>query len=321
MTDPTCTTRVPRTDLTRLWVVLGLTLVTLVVEVVGSWMSGSLALLADAGHLLTDGAAVGLTLFTAWLAARPPSARRTYGHLRWEILGALINGAVLFALSVWIVVEAIARFRAPVAVESGILLVVAVGGLITNGISLWLLHRDKEGSLNLRGAYLHVLGDLLGSVGVIAAALVIRFTGWNTADPLISIVLALLILGGAWRLVKESAQVLLEEVPGHISMDEISTRMLAVPGVTAVHDLHVWTVTSGMVAMSGHAVVPALDAHPGVLEGIRAELATMGISHVTVQLEVGQDGCEGCDDARTAAAAPIRDVVPHLGHGHPGHRH
>ena len=209
MLDPTCTTRAPRTDLTRLWVVLGLTVVTLVAEVIGSWLSGSLALLADAGHLLTDGAAVGLTLFTAWLARRPPTARRTYGHLRWEILGALINGSVLVALSVWIVFEAVARFRAPVEVESGILLVVAVAGLITNGISLWLLHRDKEGSLNLRGAYLHVLGDLLGSVGVIAAALVIRFTGWNTADPLISILLALSILGGAWRLVKESAQVLL----------------------------------------------------------------------------------------------------------------
>src|SRR6478609_2777260 len=167
MLDPTCSVRAPRTDLSRLWVVLGLTLVTLVVEVVGSWMSGSLALLADAGHLLTDGAAVGLTLFTAWLATRPPTARRTYGHLRWEILGALINGSVLVALSVWIVVEALARFRSPVVVESGILLVVAVAGLLTNGLALYLLHGDREGSLNLRGAYLHVLGDLLGSVGVI----------------------------------------------------------------------------------------------------------------------------------------------------------
>jgi cobalt-zinc-cadmium efflux system protein len=309
VTDPTCTTRVPRTDLTRLWVVLGLTLVTLVVEVVGSWMSGSLALLADAGHLLTDGAAVGLTLFTAWLAARPPSARRTYGHLRWEILGALINGAVLVALSVWIVVEAIARFRALVSVESGILLVVAVAGLATNGISLWLLHRDKEGSLNLRGAYLHVLGDLLGSVGVIAAALVIRFTGWNTADPLISIVLALLVLGGAWRLVKESAQVLLEEVPGHISMDDISARMLGVAGVTAVHDLHVWTVTSGMVAMSGHAVVPALEEHPRALAELQRVVAGAGVAHATIQLEA--------DDA---CPEPERD--PHAGHGHHhGHQH
>lgn len=311
MTTPNCTDRAPRTGLTRLWVVLGLTAVTFVAEVVGSWYSGSLALLADAGHLLVDGGAVALTLFTAWLATHPATARRTYGHLRWEILGALINGAVLFALSAWIVVEAVGRFRSPVVVESRILIVVAVAGLLTNGIALALLHRDREGSLNLRGAYLHVLGDLLGSVGVIASGLVIYFTGWMPADPLISIVLALLILNGAWRLVRESAEVLLEQVPRHIALEEVERRMLGVGGVTAVHDLHVWTVTSGMVAMSGHAVVPALADHPRVLEALQQAVSGAGIGHATIQLEV--DG--SCPE-------PERDGHAGHGHHHPhGHSH
>jgi cobalt-zinc-cadmium efflux system protein len=311
LTTPTCTDRAPRPPLTRLWVVLALTVVTFAAEVVGSWYSGSLALLADAGHLLTDGGAVGLTILTAWLAGRPATVRRTYGHLRWEVLGALINGAVLLALSAWIVVEAVQRVRAPVAVESGVLLVVAVAGLLTNAIALALLHRDKEGSLNLRGAYLHVLGDLLGSVGVIAAAVVIRTTGWMAADPLVSIVLALMIVVGAWRLVRESVEVLLEEVPRHIALEEVERRMLGVAGVTAVHDLHVWTVTSGMVAMSGHAVVPALADHPRVLEALQRAVNGSGIAHATIQLEV-----EGpCPE-------PERDGQPGHGHHHPhGHSH
>jgi cobalt-zinc-cadmium efflux system protein len=309
LTTPTCTDRAPRAALPRLWVVLGLTVVTFAAEVVGSWVSGSLALLADAGHVLIDGGAVALTIFTAWLATRPATARRTYGHLRWEILGALINGAVLFALSGWIVVEAVGRLRSPVAVESRIVIVVAVAGLLTNGIALGLLHRDREGSLNLRGAYLHVLGDLLGSVGVIASGLVIYFTGWLLADPLISVVLALLILNGAWRLVRESAGVLLEEVPGHIALEEVERRMLGVAGVTAVHDLHVWTVTSGMVAMSGHAVVPALADHPRVLEALQQAVNGAGIGHATIQLEV-EGPCP--EPERDAHAGPAH----HHSHGH-----
>lgn len=305
MTVP-CTSRVTRPGLGRLWVVLVLTLVTLVVEVIGAWVSGSLALLADAGHLLTDAGAVGLTLVTAWLATRPATDRRTYGHLRWEILGALINGAALGALSIWIVVEAISRFRTPEPVRGGVLLVVAVAGLVANLVALVLLHRDKDGNLNLRGAYLHVLGDVLGSVGTIAAGAVIWATGWMAADPLISIVLALLILVGAWRLVRESAEVLLEQAPAHLSLHEVEGKMLGVPGVTAVHDLHVWTVTSGMVAMSGHAVVPALAEHPRVLVALQQAVSGVGIAHATIQLEV-----EGpCPE-------PERETAdPHAGHHH-----
>jgi len=271
--------------------------------------------------MLTDVGALGLSLLTAWIAQRPPDHSKTYGYLRWEILAALVNGAALFGIAGWIVVEAVQRIQHPEPVRTGLFLAIAAAGLVVNLVSLAVLHDAREGSLNTRGAYLHVLGDALGSVGALTAAGIIAVTGWTVADPAVSILLSLLILTGAWRLIRESTDILLESVPRHVSLAEVQARMLAVPGVSAVHDLHVWTVTSGMVAMSGHAVVPSLDAHPGVLEGIRAEMATMGISHVTVQLEVAQDGCEGCDDARTAAAAPARAAMTHLGHGHPGHRH
>ena len=310
MTDPSCTTRSPQADLTRLWVVLGLTLVTLVVELVGAWVSGSLALLADAGHLLTDGAAVGLTLLTAWLATHPPTSQRTYGHLRWEILGALINGLVLIGASVWIVIEAIARFHTPEAVRGGVLFAVAALGLMANAGALVLLHRDREGSLNLRGAYLHVLGDLLGSVGAMVAGAIIYFTGRLEADPVISIVIALLILVSAVRLVRESTEVLLEQVPRHLSLGDVEAKMLGVPGVTAVHDLHVWTVTSGMVAMSGHAVVPTLADHPRVLGALQEAVGRVGIAHATIQLEV-EGPCPEPERAHSHAA----------GHDHHGHSH
>lgn len=307
MTDP-CTTRAPRADLGRLWLVLALTSVTLVAEVVGAWLSGSLALLADAGHLLADIGAVGLTLFTAWLATRPPTPERSYGYLRWEILGALINGAALIALSAWIIVEAWARLGAPVPVQGGVLLLVAVASLVANLIALALLHRDRAGSLNLRGAYLHVLGDLLGSVGAIVAGVVVWRTGWVAADSVVSILLSLLIVVGAWRLVRESAEVLLEQAPRHLAPGEVERVMREVPGVSAVHDLHVWTVTSGVVAMSGHAVVPALGEHPRVLAALQQAVRGVGVAHATIQLEV-----EGpCPE-------PGRDA--HAGHGHQDHRH
>ena len=305
VTEP-CTTRAPRPDLTRLWVVLGVSSLTLVAEVGGAWISGSLALLADAGHLLTDVGAIGLTLLTSWLATRPPSPERSYGHLRWEILGALLNGATLLALSVWIIVEAVGRLGEPVAVQGGVLLLVAAAGLVANLIALALLHRDRHGSLNLRGAYLHVLGDLLGSVGAIAAGLIIWRTGWMAADSVISIVLAILIVVGAWRLVRESVAVLLEEAPRHLPPGKVEQAMRGVSGVTAVHDLHVWTVTSGMVAMSGHAVVPILTDHPRALEALQAAVRGVGIAHATIQLEV-----EG----------PCPEPEPAHHHGADGHHH
>jgi cobalt-zinc-cadmium efflux system protein len=303
----------------RLRWVLVLTGTFMLVEAVGGWLAGSLALLADAGHMLTDVGALALSLLTAWIAQRPPDDSKTYGYLRWEILAALVNGAALFGIAAWVVVEAIQRIQEPQPVRTGLFLAVATAGLLVNFASVAALHSQRHGSLNIRGAYLNVVGDALGSVGALAAAVIIALTGWTLADPIVSILLSILILVGAARLLRDSTDILLESVPRHVSMAEVHRRMLAVPGVAAVHDLHVWTVTSGMVAMSGHAVVPDLDAHPGVLDGIRAEMSRMGIGHVTIQLEVDH-GCEGCDDARESALAP-RWGEAHGGHHHHGHRH
>jgi cobalt-zinc-cadmium efflux system protein len=303
--------------LPRLKYVLALTTVFMVVEAVGGWVAGSLALLADAGHMLTDVGALTLSLVTAWIAGRPRDETKTYGYLRWEILAALVNGVALFGIAGWVVIEAVQRIQDPQPVRTGLFLAIASVGLLVNLVSLAVLHSSREGSLNVRGAYLHVLGDALGSLGAVAAAGIIALTGWTLADPIVSILLSLLILVGAARLLRESTDILLEAVPRHVSMAEVQRRMRGVPGVAAVHDLHVWTVASGMVAMSGHAVVPDLEAHPEVLEGIRAEMSAMGIGHVTIQLEV-EHGCEGCDDDWDAAAAP---QLGHAGHDHPGHRH
>lgn len=282
-----------RAPLGRLWLVFSLTFVFMLVEAVGGLLAGSLALLADAGHMLTDVGALGLTLATAWIARRPADQSKTYGYLRWEILAALINGALLFVVAGLIVKEAWSRLQAPPAVQGGLMLAVAGAGLVVNVVALALLHRSHDHHLNVRGAYLHILGDLLGSVGAVAAAVIILLTGWTLADPIISILLSLFILVGAWRLVRESVDILLEAVPRHISLEEVEGRIRAVDGVAAVHDLHVWTVTSGMVAMSGHAVVPDLEAHPRVLEMIRRAVAELGVGHVTIQLETGRDGdCE-----------------------------
>ena len=303
--------RFPAYPLSRLGVVLALTVTFMFVEAVGGWISGSLALLADAGHMLTDAGALGLTLLSAWVGLRPASHSKTYGYQRWEILAALINGAALFGIAGWVVVEAIQRIQHPEPIRAGLFLVVAAGGLVVNLISLGILHGIRDGSLNTRGAYLHVLGDALGSVGALTAAGIIATTGWTLADPIVSIVLALLILIGAWRLVRESTDILLESVPGHVSVAEVHRRILAVSGVTGVHDLHVWGVTSDLVAMSGHAVVPDLGHHPEVLERIRSEMCQLGIGHVTIQLEV-QHECEEPRPLASAAGTPAQ----HLGHRH-----
>jgi len=292
--------------LSRLAAVLGLTLIFMLVEAIGGWISGSLALLADAGHMLTDAGALGLSLLSGWIALRPANDNKTYGYQRWEILAALVNGAALFGIAAWVIVEAVQRIQHPQPIEARLFLIVAAAGLLVNLLGLRMLHSLRHGSLNARGAYLHVLGDALGSAGALLAAATIWLTGWILADPLISIVLALLILIGGWRLIRESTDILLEGVPGHVSMAEVQRRMLSVPGVTGVHDLHVWTVTSGLVAMSGHAIVPELASHPGVLEGIRDEMGGLGIVHVTIQLEVQHE----CEEPR-----------PVVGLQHMGHRH
>jgi cobalt-zinc-cadmium efflux system protein len=264
---------------------LVLTVFILIAEGIGGWLSNSLALLADAGHVLTDAGALGLSLFVAWLARQPGSSAKTYGYLRWEILAALINGATLLGISAWIVYEAVMRFRHPEAVVGGMMFVIAIIGLAVNAITVALLHGVRAGSLNVRGAYLHVLGDLLASFGTVVAAIVIRLTGWLHADPIASLVTTILIVFGAWRLVRESVDVLLEAAPAHIALETVRTRLESIPGVESTHDLHVWTVTSGMVAMSVHAIVRDSGNHQMVLERAHDLLSEMGIQHSTIQLE------------------------------------
>ena len=266
------------------WALL-LTVFILVAEGVGGWLSNSLALLADAGHVLTDAGALGLSLFVAWLAKQPGSSAKTYGYLRWEILAALINGATLLGISAWIVYEAVMRFRNPQEVVGGLMFVIALIGLVVNAITVALLHGVRAGNLNVRGAYLHVLGDLLASFGTVVAAIIIKMTGWLHADPIASLVTTILIVFGAWRLVRESVDVLLEAAPAHIALDTVRTRLESIPGVESTHDLHVWTVTSGMVAMSVHAIVRDSGNHQIVLERAHDLLSEMGIQHSTIQLE------------------------------------
>lgn len=248
---------------------LGLTALFFVAEVGGGLVSNSLALLADAGHMFTDVGALSLSLFVAWFSRQPAGPGKTYGYLRWEILAALINGAVLLLVSGLIVWEAMARLRAPEPLAGGVMLAVAAGGLAVNAVSAWILHPVHQHSLNARGAYLHVLGDLLGSVGTVVAAIVVRTTGWLAADPIASLLVTLLVVRSAWRLVRESVDVLLEATPAHISLGRVREGLQSIGGVESVHDLHVWTVTSGMVAMSAHAVVREPAENQKVLEVLK----------------------------------------------------
>lgn len=278
----------------KLAMVLALTLTFLVVEVVGGYLSGSLALLADAGHMATDVAALTLAFLGARIAQRkaPPSQR--FGNLRWEVLAALVNGLTLFVIGITITIEAFDRLANPREVDAVMFGIVATAGLIVNLIALKVLHGDHAHDLNVRGAYLHILGDVLGSVGAIVAALVIHFTGWLAADPIVSAFISFLILMSAWRLVKEAGEILLDKVPRHLDVPGVERRLIGVEGVDRVHDVHVWTVTGGLVAMSAHVVVPELEQHPDTLRALEGEMRSLGIGHVTIQLETGGP-CAGED--------------------------
>lgn len=265
---------------------LGITAAFMVAEVVGGWLSGSLALLADAGHMLTDAGALALSLFAMRMAQRPANTEKTFGYVRLEILAALVNGATLLVIAGLIVVEAWRRLRDPLAVDAGVMLTVAVLGLGVNIAGAFLLHGHAHDNLNMRGAYLHVLGDLLGSVGAITAGLIILFTGWTPADPLISVVIALLILYSAWNLVKEATDVLLEAAPAHIDVADVVEELRNIRGLDQVHDVHVWTLTSGFVALSAHGIVDDPADHSRVLDEVQSRMKERGIGHVTFQIEV-----------------------------------
>jgi cobalt-zinc-cadmium efflux system protein len=270
----------------RLAAVFAVTVVVLVVELVGAALSGSLALLADAGHVLADGAGVGLALLAIRFAARPATPQRTFGYYRLEILAAVVNAVLLFGVAGFVLVEAWRRLTEPPAVASGLMLAVAAVGLVANAVSLWLLRDGQRHSLNLRGAYLEVWGDLLGSVAVLAAAAVIVLTGFQAADPIASAVIAVAILPRTWRLLREAVDVLLEAAPKGVDLAEVRRHLVETPGVTDVHDLHAWTITSGLPVLSVHVVVER-DADTGqVLDGLGACLAGhFDIEHSTFQLE------------------------------------
>lgn len=282
-----CTYRAPlNTDSRRrLTLAFVITLLVMVVELIGGWLSGSLALLADAGHMLADGAALALALFASWIAQRPATAQRSFGFMRLEVFAALVNGAVLIVIAIGIGVEAWRRLHAPLPVNGGLLLGVAGIGLFANVAAALILHRGHEHSLNQRGAYLHVLGDLLGSIGALLAGTIVLVSGWTPADPLISVLIGGLVLVSAWRLVKESMDVLLEATPRHIALSDVHERIASVPGVDSVHDLHLWTVTSGVVAMSGHVVVKNPTDNQPILEEVQDRMRALGVQHVTVQVE------------------------------------
>ena len=266
--------------------VLAITMVVLVVEVAGAALSGSLALLADAGHVLADGAGIGLALLAVRFAVRPATPQRTFGYYRLEILAAVVNAVLLFGVAGFVLVEAWRRFTEPPEVASGLMLAVAAAGLVANAASMWLLRDGQRHSLNVRGAYMEVWADLMGSVAVLAAAVVIALTGFQAADPIASAVIGLAILPRTWRLLREAVDVLLEAAPKGVDLDEVRRHLLETPGVTDVHDLHAWTITSGLPVLSAHVVLERGGDAGKVLDGLGDCLAGhFDIGHSTFQLE------------------------------------
>lgn len=274
----------------RLVVVLALTGSLVVVQVVGGLVSGSLALLADAGHVLSDTTGLAIALAAATLALRPPSNARTFGLLRTEILAAFANAVLLTAVAIWVLVQAVGRWSDPPQVQTGLMLAVAVLGAVVNLVSLLVLRGGAQQSLNLRGAYLEVLGDLLGSVAVIVAALVIVATGYQRADVIASVLIGLMILPRAWALLRDVVDVLLEATPRGVDLDVVREHIRGVRGVVDVHDLHAWTITSGVPVLSAHVVVDSECVDEGrtgeVLDRLGECLGQhFAVEHCTFQLE------------------------------------
>jgi cobalt-zinc-cadmium efflux system protein len=265
-----------------LLVALLLTAVFAAVEAIGGWWAGSLALLSDAGHMVTDVAALSIALIAQRLAQRPPSRRASYGYARAEVLAAFINALIMLGVVVWIAIEAARRLLAPAPVAGGVVILVAAVGLGVNLLCAWLLSHGR--SLNSRAALLHVLSDLAGSVAALIAGVVITATGWLPIDPLLSLFVAVLILHSTWLLLKASTRVLMEGVPAHLSYDEIGGALTRLPGVSAVHDLHVWHMTSERAALSAHILIRDPREWPETLEAAQRLLADrFGIDHVTLQ--------------------------------------
>jgi cobalt-zinc-cadmium efflux system protein len=272
-------------------VALALTASYTVVEVVGGVVAGSLALLADAVHMLSDNVALALALVAAWLAAKPATPERSFGYKRAEVLAALANGVLLVALAIWIFVEAVLRLRDPGDVLGGWMLVIALIGLVVNIAAGAVLSRARDHSVNVEAAFRHVFADLLGSLGVAVAAVVILTTGWVEADPLVSIFIGLLVLASAWMILRDSTGILLESTPRGIDADDLGRRLASAPGVVEVHDLHVWTITSGFPALSAHVLVrPGEDCHARRRELEHLLRGEFGIEHTTLQVDHADEG-------------------------------
>lgn len=266
----------------------------MIAEVIGGIISNSLALMADAGHMLSDTGALGLSMFAIWIAQRPPNPKRTYGYYRVEILTALIHAAALLVIAFFILMEAFERFSEPHVVKGPVMLGVAAGGLVVNLIGLWILHAGTEQNLNVRGAWLHVLTDALGSVGAMISAALVWGFGFHRADPIASIVISGLVVYSSWPLLKQAVAILMESAPGHIDVDEVRDAMAATPGVRGVHDLHVWSITQGLECLSGHVVTEAEENQQELLATLRHTLhERFGIDHVTIQIEL-----IGCEDGQ-----------------------
>ncbi|HVS26005.1 MAG TPA: cation diffusion facilitator family transporter [Burkholderiales bacterium] len=258
------------------------------VEAIGGWWSGSLALLSDAGHMFSDCVALGLTAFAGWVTKHPPTRRHTYGLLRAEVIAALLNGLMMLLIILFIVVEAVARLREPQPVSGAAVMVIAGAGLAANILVIFLLSHGEQ-TLNARAALLHVMGDLLGSVAALLAGAVIYFTGWLPIDPILSLVVAGLILFSTLNLLREALHVLMEGVPLNLQIEAVGREMTHIEGIRSVHDLHIWTLASGKVALSAHLEVPVLAAWPKVLEAAQVMLhRQFGIDHVTLQPEEPQ---------------------------------
>ena len=282
-------------DTRPLKIALAIVLGIMIVEVIGGILSNSLALLGDAGHMLVDALALGLSLFAITLAKRPPTLNKTFGYHRAEIMAALVNGTILILVSIYIFYEAYQRFLTPPEVETPVMIIVASVGLAANLVAILLLRRMRHSSLNIRAAFWHIIGDTISSVGVIIAGIIIATTGWYLADSVIAVFIGGIILWGAIRIVKESADILLEAVPQHIHIHDIIKVMKDVPGVEDIHDIHVWTITSGIYALSAHLIIEeqTVSKSAEIIEAVNQSLAEdFEITHTTLQLEC--EKCESC---------------------------
>ncbi len=301
-----------------LWLSLCLTGAFMIAEVVAGVLSNSLALISDAAHMFTDTAALAIALVAIRVGKRPADKKRTFGYYRFEILAAAFNAILLFLVALYILYEAYQRFSNPPAIESTAMLIVASLGLVINLVSMRLLSAGKDQSLNIRGAYLEVWSDMLGSGGVIAGAIIIKFTGWAWVDSAVAVAIGLWVVPRTWQLLRVSLNILLEGVPEGVGMQEIDGALRAVPGVNSVHDLHVWAITSNKLSLTVHVVTDLPDEQVfDLLVAIRKMLAErFDVSHTTVQIE--RTPCEQADGAHTfqIASPEAKDETYHAGHRH-----